>query len=166
MNKKLILGLTLAVALGACGTDDGGTTGPVADPIVGVWVSAGANVAPGLVALAGIDSIIATFNANQTYRVQQYSSTLGTLPDLTGTFNAEAGAAGAIRPISLVQTAPTALQARGIFQVAGNNMQYEVIQVEPNIGATSPTVTGGFGSTQIGGQAQGQLWIQRYVRRP
>jgi hypothetical protein len=165
MSKKWIAAMAMAAVIGACGTDDGGGTGPQQDQLVGVWVSAGANVAPGLVQLAGIDSIVATFSANQTYRVQQYSRTLGTLPDLTGTYQVGAGAVANVREISLTQTAPTALQARGIFQVTGNTMRYEVIQVEPNIGATAPTVAGGFGSTRLGGQATGQAWIQNYVRR-
>jgi hypothetical protein len=44
-------------------------------------------------------------------------------------------------------------------------MTYEVIQTEPNIGAEAPTVEGGFGSTLVGGDAQGTLWVQKYERQ-
>lgn len=166
MSKKWMLALALSatVGLAACGSDDDDGTGPQQDEIVGTWVSAGANVAPGLKALAGIDSVIAVFNVNQTYTVRQYSSTLGSLPNLSGTWAASTGARGSIRSITLTQTAPTGLTAEGIFQVAGNTMRYEVIQTTPFVGAQAPTITGGFGSSVQQGQRT-NIWIQNYVRR-
>jgi hypothetical protein len=50
--------------------------------------------------------------------------------------------------------------------VTGTTMRYEIIQTTPALqGVNPPTVTGGFGSTTIGGQATGQYWVQTYAKR-
>jgi hypothetical protein len=164
MTRKAILPvLVLAVfGLAACGSED--STGPEdqTDELVGTWISAGADVAPGLAAF-GIDSILATFNEDQTYTVVNWAA--GSQSTLTGTWVAGTQGDGQIRSITATQIQPSALTAEGIFQVSGSTMMYEVIQVEPALqGVTAPTVAGGFGSTTIAG-APSSLYIQHYDRR-
>lgn len=165
MTRKLVFAVAfIAAGVVACGDDD--ITDPIndTDPLVGVWFSGGADVAPGLtVEPFNVDSIRAEFRANQTYEVLQYT------PDvtftLTGTWDAGPGGENEIRSIVVTQQQPVAVIASGIFRIEGNGMQYEVIQTEPAIaGVNAPTVSGGFGSTTIGGQAT-PWYIQTYVRR-
>ncbi|MEJ2678082.1 MAG: hypothetical protein P8174_03280 [Gemmatimonadota bacterium] len=164
MKKRAFLGVLVLAVLGlaACGSKD--STGPAnqVDELVGTWFSGGSNVAPGLAAV-GVDSILATFNEDQTYTVINYAG--GSQATLTGTWQAGTQAEGQIRSITVDQIQPSALTAEGIFQVTGTAMTYEVIQVEPALqGVTAPTVSGGFGSTTIGGVANSN-YIQHYVKR-
>ena len=69
---------------------------------------------------------------------------------------------GGIWNITVNQSSPSVLTSVGIFKVDGDNMQYEVAQTEPNIGAIPPTAAGGFGSTN--GGALGTQNVQKYVR--
>lgn len=156
-----------AVALGACGSDDSGGTGPQQDELVGTWISAGAQVAPGLAgAPFNTDSIVAIFNANQTYEVRQWAGGSNQAVVLSGNWQAGTQAAGSVRSITVNQNNPGALTSQGIFRVQGTSMQYEVIQTEPALqGVNPPTVAGGFGSTTVGGQATGAFWTQTYTRR-
>jgi hypothetical protein len=164
MMRKAILPVLVLAAFGlaACGSED--STGPEqqTDELVGTWISAGSNVAPGLAAV-GVDSILATFNEDQTYTVLNYAG--GSQATLTGTWVAGSQGDGQIRSVTVTQISPSALTAQGIFQVTGAAMTYEVIQVEPALqGVTAPTVAGGFGSTTIAG-APNSLYIQHYVKR-
>jgi hypothetical protein len=166
MTRKIMAAALVALMAAACGSDDD-TVGPAPqDPIVGTWVSAGTNVAAGLRAAPfNVDSIRATFNANNSYTVQQYSGGQSTPVVLTGSYQAGAGAAGTIRSIVANQTEGS-VTSTGIFQVTGTTMRYEIIQTTPALqGVNPPTVAGGFGSTTIGGQATGQYWVQTYVKR-
>jgi hypothetical protein len=56
--------------------------------------------------------------------------------------------------------------SEGIFEITTvaekYQMRYEVAQTTPSIGATAPTVTGGFGSTS--GGALGTINIQTFVQ--
>lgn len=166
MTRKYMAAALVALVMAGCGGDDDGSGPPAQDEIVGTWVSAGNNVAPGLRAAPfNVDSIRATFNANNSYTVQQYSGGQSQPITLTGSFQAGTGAAGAIRSIIANQTEGS-ITSTGIFQVTGNTMRYEIIQTTPALaGVNAPTVSGGFGSTTIGGQPTGQVWIQTYVRR-
>ncbi len=164
MMRKAILPVMVLAAFGlaACGSED--STGPETqtDELVGTWISAGSNVAPGLAAV-GVDSILATFNEDQTYTVLNYAG--GSQATLTGTWVAGTQAEGQIRSVTVTQISPSALTAQGIFQVSGTAMTYEVIQVEPALqGVTAPTVAGGFGSTTIAGQAN-NAYVQHYDKR-
>lgn len=135
------------------------------DEIVGTWVSQGAgNVALGLAVLSKTRKIDAVFNENGTYNVVSTDSSNVTVT-FTGTWTATTPAANGIRAIELRQATPTSLVARGIFQIQAGVMTYEVIQAEPALaGVVGPTQTGGFGSTTIGGVAQGTFWIQKFSR--
>lgn len=167
MKRKMwTTGLALlALGIAACGDDDG--TGPddEQDEIVGTWVSAGADLAPGLAAAPfNADSIIARFNENGTYQVTQWSA--GASIGFSGTYALGAQPEGQIRAITANQTTPTSVTSEGIFQVSGATMRYEIIQTEPALqGVNAPTVAGGFGSTTINGVATGVYWVQNYDRR-
>lgn len=135
--------------------------------IAGTWVSAGDNVAPLLVNLFAVDSIVATFGVNQTYTVLQYTGGNTTPLELSGTYEQELSSVDNIWTIEVNQTSPAALVSEGIFaiNVSANpdGMQYEIVQTSPDIGAVPPTPADGFGSTN--GGAFGDANIQNYVRR-
>lgn len=164
----LLMVLPLAVFTIGCDTVDDDDLDPGDDPtaIHGTWVSEGDDIAPGLVALFGTTRITAIFRANNTYEVEELRGPGDPPIVLTGTYTTEASDVGNIRTISLTQADPVTLTAEGIYEVSVdlNSMTYEVIQTEPFIGAIAPTPTGGFGSTTIGGQQSGAMWIQNYVR--
>jgi hypothetical protein len=135
------------------------------DEIVGTWVSQGAtNVALGLRVLSKTRKIDAVFNENGTYNVVSTDSSNATVT-FTGTWVATTPAANGIRAIELRQATPTSLVAKGIFQIQAGVMTYEVIQSEPALaGVVGPTQAGGFGSTTIGGTAQGTFWVQKFTK--
>lgn len=143
----------------------------VEDPIVGVWTSQGANVAPLLYgAPFNVRKIVATFKADGSYLVVQTDSNNTSLT-LTGTYVAAAGTAPApnekIRTIAVTQGTPTALTAEGIYEVtvtdSGISMKYEIVQTEPPLaGISKPTPAAGFGSTA--GGLLGQANVQTYVK--
>ncbi len=177
--KKSVLFLLFAVSLvfTSCKDDDTTTTPtPTTDPIVGTWVSEGANVAIGLkVAPFKIKKIVATFNANKSYTVVQTDSA-DVNTTLTGTYtitetsftdtlstNATKGAK--IYTIVANQATPATITATGIFAISSSNMTYEVIQTSPALtGVSAPTAEGGFGSTTIGG-VKYSIYIQKYVKQ-
>ncbi len=138
----------------------------VVNGIVGTWVSAGEDVAPLLVTLFMVDSIVATFEANQTYTVLQYAGGSEAALTLSGTYS-QTVANGTIWDIIVDQTAPAALTSEGIFQIdpsaSPNSMQYEIAQTSPDIGAIPPNADDGFGSTS--GGVLGDANVQVYKRR-
>lgn len=175
--KKLLLLLTVSLLIISCSKDDNGTTPPPqTDPIVGTWVSEGANVAFGLrLAPFKIKKIVATFNANKSYTVVQTDSS-DVQTTLTGTYaNSESAytdtlstsfTKGAkIWDIVANQTTPASITATGICAISGTNMTYEIIQTSPPLtGVNPPTAAGGFGSTTIGG-VKYAIYIQKYVKQ-
>lgn len=164
---KRIAGIALiAAGLVACGGDDEGTGPDPDDELVGTWVSKGADVATGLAASPFFtDSIIATFNDDNTYTVLQYYGGQGTPITLTGSYQLGTGAVGTIRSIQANQTQGS-VTSNGIFQVTGTRLKYEIIQTSPALaGVNPPTVAGGFGSTTVGGVATGDYWVQEYSKR-
>lgn len=174
-----LLGLSLVTALPSCkkdkddatctdgvqngnetGVDCGGDCAACEVGVQGKWWSKGADVAPLLVSLFAIDSIYAEFNTNLTYTVTSYSAGVGS--NLTGVYTQSDSGVSGIWNITLNQSSPSALTSVGIFKVDGTNMQYEVVQTEPAIGAIPPTAALGFGSTN--GGALGTINIQKYVK--
>lgn len=143
------------------GVDCGGTD--CAACLIGVhgqWESSGANVAPILVTFAS--KLVATFNPDGTYSVLQTDPNGGQIT-LSGTYAQVESSVAGIWDITLNQSAPTQLTAKGIFQVDGENLTYEVAQIDPAItGVTPPTAAAGFGSTSGGAFAMGN--VQKYIR--
>lgn len=134
--------------------------------IYGTWVSEGTNVAPLLFSLFGTAKVEATFNDNGSYEVVQ-TDTSGAAVTLSGTFTMTKSDVDNIFEISASQTSPAALTSEGIFEIYSDSspytMKYEVVQTSPDIGATPPTPSAGFGSTNGGGL--GTINIQTYVRQ-
>lgn len=156
---RLLLALVLTFTVVGCDSNDDDDNGAGEDPaaIHGAWRSAGENVAPGLAEL-GFDDIRATFNADGTYTVH---SMFGEIPvTQTGTYTTAASSSGSIRTIELEQHEPNTLESRGIYEIDGNTMRYEVVDVSQG---TPPTPEGGFGSTVAGDDPAGH-WTQTFVR--
>jgi len=177
--KKSFLFLFLAVALvfTSCKKEDS-TTSPTTttDPIVGVWVSDGANVAYGLRLVPfRAKKIVATFNENKSYTVVQTDSD-GVNTTFTGTYTNTASAnndtasaswtkGAKIYNIVANQASPSTVTATGIYAINGTSMSYEVIQTTPALtGVSAPTAAGGFGSTTIGG-VKYAIYVQKYVKQ-
>ena len=73
-HEEVIITLSCSrpMVLTSCKSDDSTTAPVVVDPIVGSWISEGANVAPGLTgAPFNVSKIVATFNTNKSYTVVQ-----------------------------------------------------------------------------------------------
>jgi len=138
--------------------DCGGVCSACKEGVQGKWKSF--PVAPILANFA--DSIIATFNVNGTYSVDQWKG--GSKVVLSGTFVQTKSSVGSIYTIKINQTTPTAIGADGILEVSSDNktMKYELLQTTPSLGFAPPTPTGGLGSTA--GGAFGVTNVQNYVR--
>lgn len=161
----LLVASTTLLYFGCSKSDDNGTNPtPPQDPIVGTWISEGADVAPGLVLTLKTVRIVATFNANNTYNVVATDSN-GAQVTYTGTYTVTENTGSSIRSITLNQTQPTSVTSQGIYQVDANGfLKYEVVQTTPAIpGFTPPTAAEGFGSTKYNGVPLGLTWIQNFV---
>ncbi|PIW98735.1 MAG: hypothetical protein COZ80_09105 [Ignavibacteria bacterium CG_4_8_14_3_um_filter_37_9] len=178
MKKSLLLlFFSFSVLFTSCKKDDT-TTAPTTttDPIVGVWVSDGANVAYGLrvAPLLKAKKIVATFNENKTYTVVQTDSS-DKPSTFTGTYTITASTytdtlstsfTKGVKIYNIVanQSSPTSIIATGIYAISGTNMSYEVIQTSPSLGVDAPTAASGFGSTMAGG-VKYNWYIQKYVKQ-
>ncbi len=152
------------IALGATWIQKYVPQNPATEPLVGTWLSEGANVAPGLKSVSKTKRIDATFNANGTYKVISTDSS-NVQVTFEGTYTSRVVDNTSIREITLNQTVPAALTSTGIYRVNTSGMWYEVIQTTPAIqGFTAPTAAEGFGSTKYNGFALGVTWIQKYVK--
>lgn len=176
--KKLLLLLVIAVTMvfTSCKSDDT-TTEPVAvDPIVGSWISEGANVPVGLSAAPfNVSKIVATFNANKSYTVVQtdksnvtttftgtYTNTASTSTDASTTTGTQSAT---IYNIVANQATPSSVISTGIYAISTTKMTYEIIQTTPAIaGVTAPTAAGGFGSMTYGG-VKLAIYVQKYVKQ-
>jgi len=168
MRKLLFISIAVVALLSACKKEESkveDTYNPSADGIVGNWLSAGDNVAPLLVTYFQVDSITAEFKSNNTYDVTSYSG--GVPTKYVGTYAQAKSGTGAIWTIILTQSTPTSVTSEGIFEITkvgtGYTMKYEVVQTEPNIGATPPTAEAGFGSSN--GGLLGEANVQKFVKR-
>lgn len=164
MKKYLLLiaAFSLAFAGIACDSSSTDANDDEEDPLFGIWVSEGENVAPGLAGPPFNNvRIEADFNDDNTYLVEAEDAE-GSIVIFSGTYQTTEPNSNGIRGITLNQSVPAALVSSGIFRIEGNTMQYEVIQ-EGLTGVEPPTVAGGFGSTTVGGDQTGPFWIQTYV---
>lgn len=170
--KKLLVLLLMAgsIFFTSCSKDDSNPVDPNSqDAIVGTWISTGANVAPLLntifAAVGGIDTVYATFNANNTYTVKQVNVNKTSIT-YSGTYSLTKSSSGDINKISIVQSSPSAATNEGIYQinnsVTPNTMKYEVVLVSGTQNVP-PTPEAGFGSTNSG--QLGTLNVQNYVKK-
>jgi len=142
------------------GVDCGGSCSACTEGVQGKrYQSSGSDVAPLLVNLFAVDSIYAEFNVDFTYTVEQYD-TSGVPITLTGTYSQSESGTGTIYNITLDQSTPAQLTVQGIFDINGTTMSYEVVQTNPDIGATPPTAAAGFGSSN--GGTLGTANVQTY----
>ena len=168
MKRLFLLALfaSLTFLYVGCNSSDDETVTPPApqDKIVNTWISEGAGVAPGLVALLKTVKITATFNSNNTYTVIAKDS-VGAEVTYSGTYSVSENTGTSIRSITLNQTVPTSVTSEGIYEVDSKGMmRYEVIQTSPAInGFTPPVASEGFGSTKYLGTALGVTYIQGFV---
>ncbi len=174
MRTTIVLSITLAAAvagmmLAGCGNAvDVNGTGMQQQPIIGTWVSQGADVAP-LLAGAPFNNvkITATFKNDGSYSVVGIDSSNKEI-DYTGTYQIMQSGVGNIIQIRLSQVMPSTAQADGMYQIdtsqTPNRMQYEVVQTQPTNGLTPPTPDKGFGSTVYNGMQISTL-IQKYSRQ-
>jgi len=163
-SLMLILSLAAALMVASCSKSDSGTNNDKEKlSIVGSWLSQGQNVAPLLLSL-GIVKIEATFKNDNTYTVVSYDTSNAAVT-FEGTYSVKESNVDDIYNITINQSKPTALTSVGIFRIYESKnpreMIYEIVQTQPDIGATPPTPEAGFGSTN--GGALGTWNVQKYV---
>lgn len=124
--------------------------------ITGSWsTSGGGTVGPGLEGF-GFGDIDATFNGDGTYIVT--GTVRDTAYELTGTYQVDTSTNPGT--IQLTQESPENVDSAGIWQVDGDTLTYEVLDVTAG---TPATPDGGFGSSVVRGETTDD-WIQVYVR--
>jgi hypothetical protein len=161
-----MLGLVLALAAG-CGSATGTNVGGGAQsPIVGSWLSEGADVAP-LLANAPFNwtKITADFKADGTYVVTGLDKS-NKLTTFTGTYQDMPSEVDGILDITVTQVMPANTLAVGIYAIdaPGTHMQYEVVQTQPTNGLEPPTAAAGFGSSVYNGKKIATL-IQKFSKQ-
>jgi hypothetical protein len=129
----------------------------VIDAAVGSWLSEGDNLGTAFAEL-GFTSISVVFDADGGYIVT--SDFAGTPIVQSGVYTTSASSNGDIRTIRLEQSVPSALVAEGIYEVDGDGLVYEAIDVSQG---TPPTAEGGFGSSIVPND-DGSDYTQTYVR--
>jgi hypothetical protein len=159
----------LGLALSGCGSaTDSSVGGGMQDPLIGTWVSAGADVAP-LLAGPPFNNVMitATFSADGTYSVDGVD-TMSKHLAYTGTYQTMSSSVAGIVTIELHQVQPQTATAEGMFQIDTSmtpaRMQYEVVQTQPTNGLTPPVPEKGFGSTIYNGKQISTL-IQKYTQK-
>ena len=174
MRTTLLLSITLAAAaagmlLAGCGNAvEVGGPGTQHQPIIGTWVSQGADVAP-LLAGAPFNNtkITATFKDDGSYSVVSFDTSNKEI-DYAGTYQIMPSTIGNIIQIRCSQVMPSTAQAEGMYQIDTTQMpvrmQYEVVQTQPTNGLQPPTPDKGFGSTLYNGKQISTL-IQKYSRQ-
>ncbi|HNV81642.1 MAG: hypothetical protein WBI34_00495 [Tenuifilaceae bacterium] len=167
MKKLIFILISAAIFFSGCKkSEEEDKYNPSTDGLIGSWLSKGDNVAELLRVYFQVDSITAVFHENNTYNVVSYSG--GTPTNYNGTFVQTKPTSGTIWTIKLLQSAPTSVTSEGIFEITGKTpnflLTYEVVQTEPNIGATPPTPEAGFGSSNGGLLAM--MNVQKFVYVP
>ncbi|KAA3663437.1 MAG: hypothetical protein DWQ10_00145 [Calditrichaeota bacterium] len=143
----------------ACDEDSGNGTNDDDDQKawVGTWLSTGTNVAPILVTVFTYDSVRVTIGSDMTVKTESHVKD-GAWTSVEGVYTVTESESGDVHAVEFVYAA---FSQAGIMQVTGDNMQLEVVQTIPDIGATPRTPDTGFGSDA----ALGVLNIQKYVRQ-
>jgi hypothetical protein len=166
--KLLSIAFLFGILFIACDKKEDPIIDDEEDVLVGMqgeWYSSGTNVAPLLSTYFAVDSIYAKFNTDNTYLVESFDAQ-GVKTTYSGTYVQTENTGSTIWTILLNQSLPSSGTSEGIFELYTNqdsyDMQYEVVQTQPDINATPPTATAGFGSSN--GGALGTLNIQKYFR--
>jgi hypothetical protein len=146
-----LLGLMLIVGCEDTKNDDKDTD---VDAWIGTWLSAGADVAPILVAVFQYDSVRVTFEEDNTLTLDSHVAN-GAWTSIPGTYVVTESADGDIHGFAANYTA---FEQEGIIEVIDNVMRLEAVQTVPDIGATVPTVAGGFGADPALGVANIQTY--------
>ena len=153
-----ILLILAAAALWACDNGTGVDSDP--DAILGSWISAGNDVAPGL---QHRDSILTEFDSAGTWISIEYTGEYGL--DRAGVYQLGEGD-GPVYPITILAEPPSEdTLGQGIYRVDGDRLQLEVAFRWMYGGdLVPPTVESGFGSTLADSVETGPYWIQIYER--
>jgi len=161
--KRLMVVLFIFVGLFgiiSCDKDDDNATTPEpVDEWIGTWLSAGANVAPILIAVFQYDSVKVEFKDNSTITLKSHV-TNGAWTTTEGTYTITKSATGTVHSAKFVYPA---FEQEGIIEITAgtpSTMKLEVVQTVPNIGATPRTPATGFGSDPALGTAN----VQKYVK--
>ncbi len=162
--KRLLLVLLISlgmVLMTSCSKDDDKGTNPTpeVDPWIGTWLSAGANVAPILVALFNYDSVRVELLENQVVKTHSHVNG-GAWATIEGTYSVTKSATGSVHAVQFVYAA---FSQAGIMQVTEGTpdaLKLEVVQTVPDIGAVPRTPETGFGSDAV----LGTMNIQNYIR--
>jgi hypothetical protein len=166
MKYFALILLLAALVIGGCKKDDASTTPSVTiDPVVGTWLSNGANVAPGLRTALKVKSVTVVFGSDSTVTTQSTDSSNVVTSYTGGVYHLGAPADTTIRSISISYASPAITQS-GIVQVVGTTLKLEVVQTTPQLtGVTAATAAGGFGSTKYNGISLGVTYVQTYVKQ-
>lgn len=147
---------------GVDGGGDGGAAGGDCEEssLLGDWRSEGEDISD-LFQLATFDyaRVDASFTSDCFYQVDVLTNE-GDEYLLTGSWSASEGSPGSI---TQSQDYPYAATAEGIWQIDGDTLTFEVVQVDPDYGFTAPTPSTGFGSTAGQGLEAGDN-VQTYRR--
>lgn len=176
MRPVVLLGLTgclpddwngepyLGPPTSTVGTDTAVDTGtvPGGPALVGSWISEGDDLSP-LFAAAPFSyvRVESTFRSDATYR----TTTVGEdgPVELSGTWSTDETTSPAT--VAVEQVLPYVASALGIWQVDGERLTWEVVQIVPDYGYVAPTPESGFGSTSGPGLVTGAN-VQIYRRSP
>lgn len=139
-------------------TDSDTDTDADADAIVGEWLCEGGDLPPFFVE-NNITRVTANFASDGTYAVTTVYN--GTPYNVTGTYSVDVSTAP--HTVVVQQDSPV-ITSEGIWEVTGSTMRYEIVQTSPDQGFVPPTPETGFGSSQGGGVAEGDL-IQTYQKQ-
>jgi len=134
-----LLGLMLIVGCEDTKNDDNKND---VDAWIGTWLSTGQDVAPLLVALFAYDSVRVTFDDDNTLTLESHVAN-GAWTTLNGTYVITESDEGNIHGFYANYTA---FEQEGIIELIDDDMRLEAVQTVPDIGATVPTVAGGFGA--------------------
>jgi len=151
------------------GTTGGGTpfipdtsdTGPALDPLVATWVSEGSDLSDLFAAFPfEYQSIEAGFRADGVVNTEIVDGD-GVRYVTTGTYQIDTSTTPA--SIVLQQIEPYQATLAGIYQVTGDVLTYEVVQIQPDYGFIPPTPASGFGTT-AGPSLSAGINVQTYER--
>lgn len=162
MKRLMLLALATAAILFAvsCSSDSGtGSSNNKGEVWEGTWLSAGSNVATLLSTYFNYDSIRVTLRDDQTVTTDQHVKD-GAWTTLNGTYTVTKSDNGDVHSISIIYPA---FEQQGIIEVTEgtpNSMRMEVVQTNPDIGATPRTPETGFGSDAALGTSNIQTYIE------